>query len=596
MLKKFFLNALSSFVGAWIAIILFCAVCVLVCIGIAARLGSGELSGGTSAKSLLKITLEGEIVETEEPTGLDAQSLLMKREVVRPTPLNILVEGLKEAKGDKNIKALYLECNGVSASPATLNALLEALRDFKESGKKIYAYGDQLEQGDYFVASVADSLFMNPQGGLNLRGISGTSVYYKDLFDKLGISFTVCKVGTFKSAVEPYIQNEMSAPARAQLDTLYNNMWSYIKKQICANRKIKEPTIESVMAKGMVALQPAEVLLKAKLIDRLVYGREMDEILGRLSGQDPDKLSFTTVGELLGTQTWGTDYSSKRQIAILYATGEIAEGTGSGIDCSVLVPEIVKLADDDNVKGLVLRVNSPGGSVFGSDQIGEALAYFKKKGKPFAVSMGDYAASGGYWISCEADRIFADPLTVTGSIGIFGLFPNVSGLMAKLGVTPQQVSTNPESGFPSMMIPMTESQHSQLQTYIERGYKQFTTRVSKGRKMPLSKVLAIAEGRVWDGQTAKKIGLVDELGGMDKAAQWVAGKAELKDKFDVAVYPQFEPTLWDMIPLGKGFGIAEALESYMQSHEQERNMLETGVRILERKPVQARAQELKVRL
>lgn len=595
MLKKFFMNALSSFVGAWVAIVLSGIVIVIICIGMAARIGAGQVSTSKPG-NLLKITLEGEIVETETSRDFDPQQLLMNRDLGKATALNTLVEGLKEAKANKSIKALYLECKGVLAAPATLNALLDAVKDFKKSGKKVYAYGDQLTQGDYYIASVADSLFMNPQGSLDLRGIAGTSLYLKDLFDKLGIKFTVCKVGTFKSAVEPYTQSEMSGPARAQLDTLYGNMWRYIKKNIADNRKIKVARIDSLMAKGMIGLLPGKDIIKSGLVDRLVYRREMDKILGRISGQDPEKLAFTEIGEMMNGTDWGMAYSGKRQVAILYATGEIAEGTGSGIDCEKLVPEIVRLAEDDNIKGLVLRVNSPGGSVFGSDQIGEALAYFKKKGKPFAVSMGDYAASGGYWISCEADRIFADPLTVTGSIGIFGLFPNVSGLMAKIGVNPQTVETNQDAAFPSPMISVTESQQAQLQTFIERGYRQFTTRVADGRGMPLEKVLRIAEGRVWDGQTALKIGLVDELGSLAKATEWVAKKADLKDNYDVAVYPRFEPSFWDMIPIGEAFGIADALESYMQAHEQERRILEVGVRILERKPVQARAPEMRIRL
>lgn len=595
MLKKFFLNALSSFVGTWVAMVLFGVAMLFLCIGIATRVGS--VSGTVSKPgSLLRLTLQGEIVETEVSRDFDPQSLLMNRDIRRPTPLNILVEGLREAKTNKSIKALYIECKGVSASPATLNALLEAVKDFKTSGKKVYAYGDALSQGDYYIASAADSLFMNPQGELDLHGITGVSLYFKELFDKLGVNFAVCKVGTFKSAVEPYTQTSMSDPARAQLDTLYGNMWRYIKANIAANRKLKTSQIDSLMNRGMISLMPASEIVKAKLVDRLAYGREMKAVLGRVSGQDPEKLSFTDIEELISSTNWQAAYTSKRQVAVLYATGEIAEGTGSGIDCDKLVPEIVKLADDDHIKGLVLRVNSPGGSVFGSDQIGDALAYFKSKGKPFAVSMGDYAASGGYWISCEADRIYADPLTITGSIGIFGLFPNISGLLEKIGVSPQEVSTNPDASMPTPLTRLSESQHHQLQAYVERGYKQFTDRVAKGRKMPLSKVLGIAEGRVWDGQTAKRIGLVDQLGSLLDATEWVATRAKLEDNYDVGVYPRFEPSFWDMIPLGETLGIADCLESYLKANEPQREVMTQGIRILERKPLQARSLEIKIKL
>lgn len=595
MLKKFFLNALSSFVGAWVALALFGFAIMFVIIGIASRLGSADITSGVKSGSILKLSLSGEIIETEVSRELDPGSLL-QGDVDRPMPLNMIVQALKEGKNNKNVKVLYLECNGVSAAPATLNALLDAVKDFKESGKKVYAYGDGIGQGDYYVASAADSIFLNPAGMLDLHGVGGTSLYFKGLCEKLGIKFTVCKVGTFKSAVEPYTADNMSEPARAQLDTLYGNMWRYIKKNIASNRKIKESLIDSLMARGMVSLMPVEDMVKYKLVDRLVYKPEMDRILGRVSGQDPDKLQFTNAQDLLGSTPWGSAYQSKRQVAVLYATGEIAEGSRNGIDCEKLVPVIIKLAEDKNVKGLVLRVNSPGGSVFGSDQIGNALAYFKKQGKPFAVSMGDYAASGGYWISCEADRIFADPMTITGSIGIFGLFPEISGLMAKLGVNPQSVSTNPGSMMPTLFEPMGEKKHAEMQAFIERGYKQFTERVAKGRKMPLQKVLRIAEGRVWDGATAKKIGLVDQLGDLTDAMEWVAGKADMKDNYDIAVYPQFEPSFWDMIPLGEALGLGDAVESYLKAHEDERAIMQQGMEILSRKPVQARALEVKVRL
>lgn len=596
MLKKFFLNALSSFVGAWLALALFGVAALFIIIGIAARIGSSEINTGIKSGTILKLDLKGEIIETEVSRELDAGQLL-NGNVDRPTPLNVIVEGLREGKANKNISSLYIECNGVSAAPATLQAILTAVKEFKESGKKVYAYGDQMTQGDFYIASVADSLFVNPAGMLDLHGIGGTSMFYKNLFDKLGVKFTVCKVGTFKSAVEPYISDEMSTPARAQLDTLYGNMWTLIKKNIAENRKIKVAGIDSLMAKGMVCFMPVKDMVKLKLIDRLVYKREMDGILARLSGQDPDKLRFTNVEELTSAVPWGAAYNSKKQVAVLYATGEIAEGSKDGIDCERLVPIITELANDDKVKGLVLRVNSPGGSVFGSDQIGEALAYFKSKGKPFAVSMGDYAASGGYWISCEADRIFADPFTITGSIGIFGLFPNISGLLEKVGVNPQMVATNPNSMMPTLFEPMTAEKQSQMQVFVDRGYKQFTERVAKGRKMPLQKVLQIAEGRVWDGATAKKIGLVDELGNLENAMKWVASKAGMKDdNYDVAVYPQFEPSFWDMIPLGEALGIADVLEGYLKAHEEERAVMEQGIGILSRKPVQARALEVKVRL
>lgn len=597
MLKRFFLNALSSFVGAWIALGLFGVVIFIVLIGIASRLGVQSTSQGLKSNSIFKITLSGSIEENEKSREIDPQELLMNGSVERPMTLNGLVQALAEAKVNKNIKLLYFDCQGVSASPATLNALREAVEDFKKSGKPVYAYADYMQQGDYFVTSLADSIFVNPRGALDLHGVGGTVPYFKDLFDKLGVTFTVCKVGTFKSAVEPYISNTMSEPARAQLDTLYGNMWRYIKNGIAKGRKIKPAELDALMNEGMTFIMPLERMVKGKLVDRLLYRRQMDQVLGRASGQDPEKLNFVGPEELISQTDWGTAYSSKRQVAVLYATGEIREGSKDGIDCETLVPVITELADDDNVKALVLRVNSPGGSVFGSEQIAEALNYFKSKGKPFVVSMGDYAASGGYWISADAERIFADPLTVTGSIGIFGLFPDISGLLAKVGVSPQTVATNPGAMPPGLMTRMTDSQRAQFQTYIDRGYDQFIERVAKGRKMSEAKVRAIAEGRVWDGETAKKLGLVDELASLGKAVEYAAGKAGLKaDNYDVALYPTFEPGIWDLIPLGAELGLEKVMERYMTQVEPNEPLLRKGLEIVSRKPIQARALEVSISL
>lgn len=595
MLKRFFLNALSSFVGAWIALVLFGVAAVLIGIGIAAQFGAGSVGSGVKSDSILKIELNGTIEETETNREVDANALLSGN-LERPATLNSLVTALKEAKENKNVKLLYLDCMGVSASPATLNALRSAIADFKSDGKKVYAYADQMSQGDYFVASVADSIFLNPTGSLSLSGLGGTSLYFKNLFDKLGVKFTVCKVGTFKSAVEPYISDRMSEPARAQLDTLYGNIWQYLKAEIVKSRNLKADAIDKVMANGITDLLEASYMKKAGLVDRLVYRRQINEILARETGQNADDLGFVSPSDLVDGSSDGAAYASKRQVAVLYATGEIAEGSKTGINCETLVPEIVKLADDDNVKALVMRVNSPGGSVFGSEQIAEALNYFKSKGKPFVVSMGDYAASGGYWISADADRIFADELTITGSIGIFGLFPEVSGLLAKLGVDPQTVQTNPGSSLPTLFTPMPESKHAEMQRYIEKGYDQFISRVAKGRKMKESKVRLIAEGRVWDGATAKRLGLVDELGLLADAVMYAAKEADLADNYDVAVYPRFEPGFWDLLPISSEFGLSEAMADQLRSIEPNEVLLREGLRILQRKPIQALAPQLIIKL
>ncbi|MDE5872166.1 MAG: S49 family peptidase, partial [Muribaculaceae bacterium] len=398
-MKKFFLNLLSSFMGAWIALLLFSVVGIIVIVGIAARLGGDDGKPiKLNAGSVLVLDLKGPIMETQETMDFDLMSIVTGEMDSEPKYLNVLINGIREAKESSDIKAMYVKCGHPVASPATLNAVRQAISDFRKSGKKVYAYADNMTLGDYFVASQADSLFLNPGGMLEISGLGGTTVYMKDFLDKIGVNMNLVKVGTFKSAAEPYIANQMSAPARAQLDTLYGNMWSYIGDAVASGRKKLDSESLNKAADEFISFKTSEEVLKQGFVDRLVYERQMDDIIGRLVGKAGKDVEFISPETLAGNAGWGTDYTDKKKVAVLYATGEIAEHSKSGIDCYRLVPQITELADDEEVMALVLRVNSPGGSVFGSEQIGEALDYFKSKGKPFIVSMGDYAASGGYWI------------------------------------------------------------------------------------------------------------------------------------------------------------------------------------------------------
>ena len=428
---------------------------------------------------------------------------------------------------------------------------------------------------------------------MGLQGMSSSNFYMKGLLDKLGVQFQVVKVGTYKSAVEPYILDNMSDPARAQMDTLLGAMWGYIRSQIAESRHGLTPeSIDSLVSKDFIAFSKASYALKAGLVDSLVYEREMNKRLSEISGREADKLNFVSPRTLVSKTPWSTAYNSKNQIAVLYACGEIADGNDNQINYEQLVPVIVRLADDEKVKGLVLRVNSPGGSVYGSTQIGEALDYFQSKGKPLAVSMGDYAASGGYWISANADKIFADPLTITGSIGIFGLLPNFKGTLDKLGVNVATVSTNPAAAFPSGFKPLDERQLAVMQKYVDQGYDDFTSRVAKGRKMKKEQVLRIAEGRVWAAPTALRIGLVDSLAYLGNAIEWTASKAGVSDNYDVAAYPRVEPTIWNMIQLGS-MSMAD-LKHAVDARDEEKLKIYLLRRILSRKPVQARMPEFKI--
>lgn len=550
MLKKFFLNTLSSFVGTWVALVLFGIVSVIVTIGILARFQDSEPTGDVKKHSVLTLELQGQIIESEVPTSLDYTSIVAGN-IEKPQTLNVIVEGLKQAATNKDIDAVYIKCGAAVAPPATFNAIRDALIEFKKSGKKIYSYGDAFTLGTYYVASVSDKVYLNPYGEIAIQGLGSTSMFFKGLLDKLGVEFQVVKVGTFKSAVEPYISSEMSEPARAQLDTLFGSMWEFMKDGICKYRKELTPSeIDSLVNNGLM-FSTAEEAVESGFVDALAYERSMDEKIADYINVDKKKLNYVSLSTLVGQVPWTDAYSSKNRIAVLYATGEIVDGASTGINYQKLVPIITELAEDDNVKGLVLRVNSPGGSAFGSDQIGEALDYFQSKNKPLAVSMGDYAASGGYWISCCADKIFADPLTITGSIGIFGLIPNVKSLTDKLGINPQSVSTNPAANFPSLYKPMDSKQLSMMQKYVDNGYERFVNRVAKGRKMSPEKVKVIAEGRVWNAMKAKEIGLVDSLGSISDAIEWTAKKANILNKYEVAAYPIYKPGLWDMIPVGE---------------------------------------------
>lgn len=546
MLKKFFFNLLSSFMGAWLAIVFAGVAIVVLVLALAGKMAISEGTNSPSVKahSVLVLNLEGSIEETEVARELD-MNMLLTGEVEKPQTLINLVTALDEAANDKRIEAVYVKCGNLSVSPATAHALHDALTEFKKkTGRPVIAYGDMMEQSALYIVANADSIFLNPQGQLALTGCGSVGLYFKDLFDKVGIDWQVVKVGTYKSAVEPYTTSEMSEPARRQLVELYDEVWKTIRTGIAEGRGVSPAYIDSLTNSMIITTSAAEVV-KTGLISATAYEREMDAMIGKAIDQDPENVNFIDANSFGAANAIPT--VKGKHIAVLYATGEIQENATGGIDCYRLVPVITELADDDDVTALVLRVNSPGGSVFGSEQIAEALAYFKSKEKPFIVSMGDYAASGGYWISCDADRIFADPLTITGSIGIFGLVPNAAPLLQKIGVSPQAVSTNPNGMIAIPFMPLNQAQLGALQISIDRGYNQFLTRVANGRNMKVADVDSIAQGRVWIGSTAKQLGLVDELGSLQQAITYVA-KLTKDENEKVGYYPVLERSFWDMIP------------------------------------------------
>ena len=455
-----------------------------------------------------------------------------------------MLSAIENAAENDKVEGIYIECNGVSAAPATLKTMRRALKEFKKSGKWIVAYGyEGINQADYYLASVADSIYLNPVGSVDLHGMASVTPYMKKMFDKIGVEMQVVRVGTFKSAVEPYMLEDMSDANRLQQEHYLGTIWKEMLDSIATDRKLTYDALNS-LCDSVVMTFSADVLMQDKLVDKLAYRGQMDDILRARTKVDKDKdLKFVTPEDLASSLE---DPVLGDHIAVVYAVGEI-DGSGSfgsteeGINSEKLSETIHDLMKDDNVKGMVLRVNSPGGSAFGSEQIWKAVQDFKAAGKPVAVSMGDYAASGGYYISCGADRIFAERTTITGSIGIFGVIPSFNELVEnKLGVHMASVKTNENGDMAAVGKKLTPAQRAALQNMVNEGYELFTKRCADGRHVTQDSIKQIAEGRVWDGITAKQIGLVDEFGGIREAVAWVAKKAKLGDDYKTQNYPAME--------------------------------------------------------
>ena len=552
MMKKFILVVCGSIVGTILALLLFMFLAMFMSFAIMSMgMGGGKKTVNVSKHSILKLDLDTDISERSGTDPLDMMSLLQGEGMPSSLGLNTLLSAIKNAAENDKVEGIYIECNGVSASPATLQTVRRALKEFKKSGKWIAAYGyEGINQADYYLASVADSIYLNPVGAVDLHGMASVIPYMKNLFDKVGVEMQVVRVGTFKSAVEPYILDDISEANRLQTEHYLGVIWKEMMDSIALDRKMQAEALNALCDSVVVTMQPAE-LKQHKLVDKLAYRTEMDDILrARTKVDKDDDLNFVWPEDLASSLE---DIAVGDHIAVVYAVGEI-DGTPSfgsteeGIDSEDLSETIHDLMKDDNVKGMVLRVNSPGGSAFGSEQIWKAVKDFKDAGKPVAVSMGDYAASGGYYISCAADRIFAERTTITGSIGIFGLIPSYEKLIEnKLGIHMASVKTNENADMGAGGQKLTPVQLAALQNMINAGYDLFTKRCADGRHVTQDSIKQIAEGRVWDGVTAKQIGLVDEFGGIREAVAWVAKKANLGDDYKTQNYPTLEDQFMSML-------------------------------------------------
>ena len=569
MMTKFILIVCGSFVGAFLAFLIFLFAAMIMSFGIMGSMGSsGKKAVSVNKHSILKLDLGTTINERSGVEEIDMMTLLSGDIIPSDLGLNTMISAIENAAEDDKIEGIYIECNGVNAAPATLKAVRRALKEFKKSGKWIAAYGHEgINQADYYLASVADSIYLNPVGAVDLHGFGSVTPYMKKLFDKVGVEMQVVRVGSFKSAVEPYILSEMSEANRLQQEHYLGAIWNDMRDSIAADRKLASAALNTLCDSVVVCFN-TQRLIKEKLVDKLVYLDEMEDILrARTKVDKKDDLNYVSPDDIaddLELPAIGD------HIAVVYAVGEIDGATGmlsgeEGIDSKKLSETIHKLANDDNVKGMVFRVNSPGGSAFGSEQIWKAIKDFKATGKPVAVSMGDYAASGGYYISCLADRIFAERTTITGSIGIFGMIPSYQELVEnKLGVHMESVKTNENADLGATGKKLNPVQLAAMQNMVNEGYELFTKRCADGRHVSQDSIKKIAEGRVWDGITAKQIGLVDEFGGIAEAVKWVAQKAKLGDDYSTQNYPEMKDPFQAM------------LEKYTQTRYESRMREEMG--------------------
>lgn len=536
-MKQFFTYVAATVVGLIIATVIS-AIASMFMLVVMLVMSESAATPNIGQHSILKLDLSGTLSERHQGMTLVQQ---MQGNKDQSKGLDDIVASIRYASNDDRIEGIYIDCNGMSGGIASLQYIRQTLADFKKSGKWIVAYGDAYTQGNYYIASLADSIWLNPMGAVEVTGMGGRFMFFKGLLDKLGIEMQVLKVGTYKSAVEPYV---LTAPSEAnikQTREYITPIWQNVAGDIAEARGVELEVVNS-WADSVLMTQNPHTFPERNIVTGLLYRHEAESMLKEMSGIDnDDNLRFVTPVEYMKTVK---PHRYGNKIALLYAEGEIVDNGENGIVGADMAPMIMDLAENDDIDALVLRVNSPGGSAFASEQIWEALQQFKAKGKPFYVSMGDVAASGGYYISCGADKIFCQPTTITGSIGIFGLIPNVKGFMSdKLGVTTSLVATNPNSAI-SVFEPMTPFQKNRMQAMIERGYETFIGRCAEGRHVTPDSINAIGQGRVWDGQTALKIGLVDELGNLEQCIEALAMDNEWVN-YQIEVYPDANLSWWE---------------------------------------------------
>ena len=536
---KFYKVVLAAFIGTLIALVINFFIKVGVISSMISNLSKSDTETSATVKpnSVLYMKLDYDIPDrtTDNPFGgIDFTSM----ESQDMTGMNEILRNIEHAKTDANIKGIYLELSSIPTSTATLQEIRDKLVEFKESGKFVVVYGESMSQSAYYVASIADRIFLNPEGMLDLHGMASQVMFYKHLFDKLDIEMQIVRGpnNRFKSAVEPYFLDKMSEANREQMDKLLGTVWGKILADISLSRNISVEQLNQI-ADNLETFFSADKALEYGLVDNLYY---KDQVLEELKGLTGSNKDINAVANAKYAKSYKDKNTSKNEVAIIYASGQIFDGKGSdeNIYSENLSKTIRKAREDENIKAIVLRVNSPGGSAVASAVIGRELDLAKAE-KPIIVSMGNYAASGGYWISANADYIFADATTLTGSIGVFGTFPNAQGFLNnKIGLTFDVAKTNENADFGSITQPLTEFQYSKLQENVVQTYDHFTKRVAEGRGLSQSYVDSIGQGRVWAGADAIGLGLVDQIGDMEDAIAYAVQKANLADDHKVVELPK----------------------------------------------------------
>ena len=534
---------------------------ILTFVSMAGMIASEGMSSPIEKKSVLRITLKGSITER---AGEENPLSKLGGETTQQIALDQALQALEKAAKNDKIEGIYMEGGILSAYPAEVQELRQALLKFKKSGKWIIAYADTYSRSAYYLCSVADKVYLNPIGMLDWSGLSSNPMFFTGLMKKLGIKMQVFKVGTYKSAVEPYIAEQMSDANREQVSSYQQSIWNNMLKDVAKSRKTTAEALNS-LADSLTILSGPEASVKGGLVDKLCYQDEVKKILKNKAKMEEDEsLRFVSISDVALSEELNDKVDD--EIAVYYAYGEIKEDiTGgfaqeSAITSKQMTKDLQELREDDDVKAVVLRVNSPGGSAYASEQIWREVQLLSKE-KPVIVSMGALAASGGYYISCGANKIFAEPTTLTGSIGIFGMIPDATELLTdKLGLSFDVVKTNAHSDFGAMGRPLNESECRLMQAHINQGYELFTGRVAQGRKMSQDSVKAVAEGRVWTGEQAMKIGLVDKLGNLNDAIA-AAAKAAKIEKYSVGRYPEPAPWFASLLQEKK----ADYMDSQMRS-------------------------------